>query len=185
MNIHIIIGSTRPGRVGPQIAQWMYENLSLGSNHHYEIIDIEDYGLPMFNEPIHPSLHQYQFDYTKRWSHKIEQADGYIFLTPEYNAGYPSSLKNAIDYLYQEWLHKPAMIVSYGTKGGTSASSQLRQVLERLKMKVTMTSPAFNVNNDMSDENGQIKDIALTFQQYHTTIKEAESELVNYNNDIA
>ena len=131
MKIHIIIGSTRPGRVGPQIAQWLISNLSIDTNGEYEIVDIADFKLPIFDERIHPSLNQYEHTHTKTWSQKIKSADAYIFLTPEYNAGYPASLKNAIDYLYHEWQDKPVMIASYGVGGGPTASAQLRQVAER------------------------------------------------------
>src|ERR1035437_2505641 len=107
MNIQIIIGSTRPGRIGPQIAEWMVENLPKHPETEYEIVDIAGWKLPLFNEPVHPSLNQYEHAHTKAWSKKIKEADAFIFLTPEYNSGYPASLRNAIDYLYHEWHDKP------------------------------------------------------------------------------
>lgn len=165
--------------MGPQIANWMLENLPKSKSVEYEIIDIVDWKLPMFNEPVHPSMNQYEHSYTKAWSQKIKQADGYIFLTPEYNAGYPAALKNAIDYLYHEWAQKPVMIVSYGVGGGSTASAQLRQVVERLKMQPVDTSPAFTVAKDMSGEDGQIKDIDKAFKPYIGNLKIAGNELIN------
>ena len=159
MKVQIIIGSTRPNRVGPQIAKWVSENIPTKSTVEYEIVDIADFNLPMFNEPAHPATGQYEFEYTRVWSEKIKEASGYILVTPEYNAGYPASLKNAMDYLYHEWSNKPVMIVSYGVGGGPTSSAQLRQVVERLKMHPVDTSPALTVTREMTGEHDQIKDI--------------------------
>jgi NAD(P)H-dependent FMN reductase len=179
MKVQIIFGSTRPGRVGPQIAKWMFNNLSKDARAEYEIVDIVDFKLPMFDEPKHPSMNQYEHAHTKIWSQKIKTADAYIFLTPEYNAGYPASLKNAVDYLYHEWAQKPVMIASYGVGGGPTASAQLRQVAERLKMNPVDTSPAFTISRDMSGEDGQIKNIAEAFEPYVANLKIAGEELLN------
>jgi NAD(P)H-dependent FMN reductase len=177
MKIELIIGSTRPGRVGPQIATWVVDNLPKKPGLDYEIVDIKDWGLPIFDEAAHPSINQYQHKHTKAWGAKVSEADAYIWLTPEYNAGYPASLKNAIDYLYHEWQNKPLMIISYGIGGGTSASAQLRQVGERLKMRLTETSPAFVVNKDISDDNGQIKDVKSAFKTYQENLHQVSEQL--------
>jgi len=177
MKVQIIIGSVRPGRVGPQIAHWVNDNLPKDAGIDYEIVDIADWKLPLFDEPIHPSKSDYQHDHTKAWSAKIKQADGYILVTPEYNAGYPASFKNAIDYLYHEWRDKPVMIASYGVAGGTRSSAQLRQVAEQLKMRPTEVSPAFTISQDMYGEDGQIKDIATSFEPYISTVKTAAEQL--------
>jgi NAD(P)H-dependent FMN reductase len=182
MKIQIIIGSTRPGRVGPQIAQWVLATMPKEEQISYEIVDIADYHLPLFDEPKHPSTGEYSKEHTKVWSKKINEADAYIFVTPEYNAGYPASLKNAIDFLYHEWTAKPALIVSYGIRGGQGASAQLKQVLERLKMKPTELSPAFSVSADMHDEAGQIKNISESFESYEAEIKNANEQLLKIAN---
>jgi NAD(P)H-dependent FMN reductase len=182
MKVQIIIGSTRPGRVGPQIASWMVDNLPKQDNTTYEIVDIADWNLPLFDEPVHPSMNQYAHDYTKAWSQKIKEADAYIFLTPEYNAGYPAALKNAIDYLYHEWTDKPVMIVSYGVGGGPTASAQLRQVAERLKMHPVDTSPAFTITREMTGEDRQIKNIDEAFKPYVANLQLAVEELINSGN---
>jgi NAD(P)H-dependent FMN reductase len=179
MKVQIIIGSTRPGRVGPQIAKWVIENLPKSPSSEYEIIDVADWKLPLFDEPVHPSMNQYKYDHTKAWSQKIKEADAYIFLTPEYNAGYPASLKNAIDYLYHEWTDKPVMILSYGVRGGTTASAQLLQIVERLKMRPVETSPALSIAPGMSGEDGQIKDIDSSFKPYLPLLQVASEELLN------
>jgi NAD(P)H-dependent FMN reductase len=182
MNVQIIIGSTRPGRIGPQVAEWLVGNLPKDDRADYEIVDIAAFKLPLFDEAIHPSMNQYQHEHTKVWSQKIKQADAYIYLTPEYNAGYPAALKNAIDYLYHEWRDKPVMIASYGVGGGPTASAQLRQVAERLKMRPVDTSPAFTVSRDMSGEDGRIKDINKAFEPYVANLKIAAEELLNSGN---
>jgi NAD(P)H-dependent FMN reductase len=182
MKVQIIIGSTRPTRVSPSIAKWVFDNLQKDENVEYEIIDIADFKLPLFDEPIHPSMNQYEHDYTKTWSEKIKEASAYIFLTAEYNAGYPASLKNAIDYLYHEWTDKPVMIVSYGVGGGSGASAQLRQVAERLKMRPTDISPAITITKDMSGEDGQIKDINVSLEPYVSTLQTGAEELIKSAN---
>lgn len=179
MKIQLIIGSTRPGRVGPQIADWIIDSLPKKSGIEYEIVDVKKWDLPIFNEPIHPSMGQYQHEHTKAWSNKIKEADAYIFLTPEYNAGYPAALKNAIDYLYHEWQNKPLIIISYGVGGGPTASAQLRQVAERLKMRPTKISPALVVTREMSDKNGRIRDIAGDFKPYLADLHEASEQLLH------
>jgi NAD(P)H-dependent FMN reductase len=179
MKVELIIGSIRPGRVGPEIATWIVDNLPQQSGIDYEIIDIKDWNLPIFDEAIHPSMNQYQHEHTKAWSAKVSEAGAYIWLTPEYNAGYPASLKNAIDYLFHEWQNKPLMIVSYGVGGGITASAQLRQVAERLKMRLTATSPAFVIGKDMSDDKGQIMDINNVFTSYEESLAEASEQLLS------
>jgi NAD(P)H-dependent FMN reductase len=182
MIVQLIIGSTRPGRVGPQIANWMVENLNNETDITYEIVDIADWKLPILDEPMHPSMNQYKNTHTKAWSKKIKEGDAYIFLTPEYNAGYTAALKNAIDYLYHEWTDKPVMIASYGVGGGPTASAQLRQITERLKMQPVDTSPAFTITRDMSGEDGQIKDISVAFEPYVANLKIAAEELLSSGN---
>jgi NAD(P)H-dependent FMN reductase len=177
MNVQIIIGSTRPGRVGPQIAQWVVDNLPVDSNNTYETVDLAEHKLPLFDEPVHPSMNQYAHSHTKLWSQKIKQADAYIFITPEYNAGYPASLKNAIDYLYHEWADKPSIVISYGVHGGTSAGAQLLQVLQRLKMQPVSTSPAISITPEMKSDDGQLQDINDNFKPYVATLEVAVKEL--------
>jgi NAD(P)H-dependent FMN reductase len=179
MKVQVIIGSTRPGRVGPQIAKWIVKNLPKQPQVTYEIVDLADHALPFFNEPIHPYMNNYSHDHTHKWSKKIKEADAYIFLTPEYNDGYPAVLKNAIDYLFHEWTAKPVMVVSYGVQGGITVSAQLLQVVTRLKMLPTATSPALTLSRDMSGEDGQIKDIDESFKPYEVQLLKAGEELLD------
>jgi NAD(P)H-dependent FMN reductase len=129
------------------------------------------------DEPEEPFKGLYTKDHTKAWSNHISLANGFIFVTPQYNWGYPASLKNALDFLYKEWHHKPAIIVSYAHRGGGKAAAQLRQVLEGLHMEPTPTMPALPVVPDMLTENGEIKDIEIAFRSKVESIVTAVSEL--------
>jgi NAD(P)H-dependent FMN reductase len=99
-----------------------------------EIVDIQDFDLPLLDEPVPPSLGQYSQEHTKTWAAKIASFDAYIFVTPEYNHGIPGALKNAIDYLYREWNNKAAGFVSYGAAGGTRAVEHLRLIMAELQV---------------------------------------------------
>lgn len=135
--IKIIIGSTRDNRVGPKIAQWvMNSTQQYIGNLEFEIIDLKQINLPLFNEPQSPYNKQYKYQHTKDWSTRIKASDGFIFVTPEYNHGYPASLKNAVDYLYHEWRDKPAAFVGYGSRGAKDSTRQLSEVLKTLKFNV-------------------------------------------------
>jgi len=133
--LKIIIGSTRPARKGPAVAEWIYE---LAGQHHAfetELIDLGQINLPLLDEEEHPRLNKYRHQHTTDWSARMDPADAFIFVTPEYNYGYLAPLKNALDCLFQEWLNKPAALVSYGgMAGGTRAVQQLRQVFSAFSM---------------------------------------------------
>jgi len=133
--VKIITSSTRPGRKGPAIASWIQELASQHKDLEVELLDVAAINLPFMDEPNHPRLKQYIHDHTKRWSAIIDSADAFIFVTTEYNHGYPAPLKNAIDFLFHEWAYKPVAIVSYGgLSAGSRAAQQLKPVLAALKM---------------------------------------------------
>jgi len=132
--IGIIIGSTRPNRNGEQVANWVLEIASRRSDAEFELVDLRDYPLPHLDEPLPPSLGQYQNDHTKEWAEKIGSFDGFVFVTPEYNHGTSGVLKNAIDFLYAEWNNKAVGFVSYGAVGGARAAEHLRLVVAELQM---------------------------------------------------
>jgi NAD(P)H-dependent FMN reductase len=132
--IGIILGSTRPNRNGEQVAKWVYDIASRRSDAEFELVDLRDYPLPHLDEPLPPSLGQYQNEHTKQWADKIASFDGFVFVTPEYNHSTSGVLKNAIDYLYAEWNNKAAGFVSYGAVGGARAAEHLRLVAGELQM---------------------------------------------------
>lgn len=134
IKIAIIIGSTRPGRKADTVAQWVYEIAKKRGGAEYELVDIQDFNLPLLDEPVPPSMNQYSKPHTKAWAAKIAAFDAFVFVTPEYNHGPSGALKNAIDYLYGEWNNKAAGFVSYGSAGGSRAVEQLRLVMGELQV---------------------------------------------------
>lgn len=135
LHIKIILGSSRPTRFAQQPGAWLYEQSKTIPNAEFELIDLAQINLPFLDEP-EPALHGvYQNDHTKAWSKTVAEADGFVFVAPEYNHGYTPVLKNAIDYLYHEWKHKPLAFLSYGSAaGGARAVEQLRAVAGHLSM---------------------------------------------------
>ncbi len=134
IKVAVIIGSTRPGRLGEQVARWVHELAQKRTDAEFELVDIKDYDLPLLDEPIPPSSGKYSHDHTKAWSAKISPFDAYVFVTPEYNHATSAALKNALDYLWLEWNNKAAGFVGYGSAGGVRAIEQLRQVMAELEI---------------------------------------------------
>jgi NAD(P)H-dependent FMN reductase len=132
--IGIILGSTRPNRNGEQVATWVYDIAAQRTDAEFELVDLRDYPLPHLDEPLPPSLGQYQNEHTRQWADKIASFDGFVFVTPEYNHSTSGVLKNAIDYLYAEWNNKAVGFVSYGSVGGARAAEQLRLIVGELQM---------------------------------------------------
>ncbi|HEY7145966.1 MAG TPA: NAD(P)H-dependent oxidoreductase [Streptosporangiaceae bacterium] len=133
--LQIIIASTRPGRVGPAAAAWIYKRATEHGGFDVELIDLAEVNLPMMDEPKHPRFGEYARQHTRDWSATISRADAFVFVIPEYNHGYTAPIKNAIDYLNAEWRYKPVGFVSYGgVAAGTRAMQMLKPVLAVLKM---------------------------------------------------
>ena len=133
--LHIIVASTRPGRVGLAVAQWFHAAAKEHGRFDPALIDLAEVNLPMFNEPLHPALQQYEHEHTKRWSASVNSADAFVFVTPEYNYGPPPPLVNALNYLVKEWQYKPAGFVSYGgISGGLRSVQMTKQMFSTLKM---------------------------------------------------
>ena len=134
-NLKIIIASTRPGRKGPALANWIFDVAKKHTEFSVELLDLAVINLPFLDEPNHPRFQKYTKEHTKKWSATIAAADAFIFVTPEYNFGYPATLKNALDFLYNEWTYKPVAFVSYGgIAGGTRSMQALKQVISAMNM---------------------------------------------------
>lgn len=135
VNIKIITGSVRPGRFNIQPANWILEIAKKCKEINTELLDLEKINLPFLDEPIPPMMQKYSKEHTKKWSAKIAEADGFVFITPEYNHSYSPVLKNGLDFLFSEWNYKPAAFISYGSlAGGSRAVEHLRAVSAELKM---------------------------------------------------
>ena len=133
--LKIIIGSTRPVRKGPIIADWFLKIAKQHSHFEVELLDLKEIDLPFLDEQEHPRLQKYTKAHTKKWSKTIDSADAFVIVTPEYNFGYPAALKNALDFLSVEWGEKPMGFVSYGgVSAGTKAVESLKQTITALGM---------------------------------------------------
>jgi NAD(P)H-dependent FMN reductase len=134
IRLAIIIGSTRPGRIGEAVANWVYEIARQRNDAEVELVDIQSFNLPLLDEPAPPSSGKYSKSHTKAWAEKIGSFDAFVFVTPEYNHGISGALKNAIDFLYAEWNNKAAGFVGYGSAGGVRAVEQLRLVMAEIQV---------------------------------------------------
>lgn len=136
MKIQIILGSTRKGRFSEKIAAWVMEQVKNIPEIEFELLDLRQYPLPFFDEPISPSQikEPYSNPAVAKWTQKIAEGDAYLVVTPEYNHGYPAVLKNALDYVHKEWAGKKVGFVGFGTLGAARAIEQLRQVVIELQM---------------------------------------------------
>jgi NAD(P)H-dependent FMN reductase len=166
--LQVVIGSTRPGRIGPSIAKWIADRAEVHGGFEVEIVDLAEVGLPLFDEPNHPRLSDYAYDHTKRWSEIVSRGDAFVFVCPEYNHGINAALKNALDFLYHEWQRKAVGFVSYGgVSAGTRAVQQLKQVATALRMipiveSVNLPFPHAHVNESGEFNPGEAAEHAAT-----------------------
>lgn len=135
-NIKVITGSVRENRFNIKAAEWIAVELEKREGLRVEIVDLKDYALPFFDAAISPSMktEPYANEAVARFTGKIAEGDAYVIVTPEYNHGPSGVLKNALDWVYQEWNRKPVAFVSYGTVGGARAVEQLRLAAVELQM---------------------------------------------------
>ncbi|MGW3995859.1 NADPH-dependent FMN reductase [Amycolatopsis sp. NPDC004772] len=153
LKIAVILGSTRPGRNGKAVADWVLAQAAGRTGAEYELLDLLDYPLPHLDEPASakagPDL--YSKDHTKAWAGKVAEYDAYVFVTPEYNHSTSGVLKNAIDFLYNEWNNKAAGFVSYGGVGGARAIEHLRGVLSELQVAHVQQQVSFSLFTDFEN----------------------------------
>lgn len=177
-DIKLIMGSIREERVGSDIADWVKQRAGDLEMLEIEILDLKRFDIPFLDEPLPPAASPSEKPEVREWSSRIENADGFIFLTPEYNAGYPGVLKNAIDYLYHEWQNKPGVIISYGkADGGRTANAHLHDVLDRIGVNLVETSPKLHLTSDILDDGGNITDPGSGLAPYAEDVRTALQEL--------
>jgi NAD(P)H-dependent FMN reductase len=155
--LNVILASTRPDRVGARVAEWFVPIARDHAGFDVVLVDLAELGLPLLDEPT-PAVEgrPYEREHTRRWSELTAAADAYVIVTPEYNQGYPASLKNALDFLYYEWNDKPVAFVSYGmTSGGMRAVHQLKPVVSALKMMPVYDSVTIHLRQAL-DADGQL-----------------------------
>ncbi|MFC0085103.1 NADPH-dependent FMN reductase [Dyella flava] len=178
----MIMGSTRAGRICPKITAWIAQLGHASTGLTYETVDLADWPLPMNDEPEIPEKGlPYAQAHTRAWSEKIKTADAVIFVTPQFNWGYPAALKNAIDHLYHEWRNKPAAIVTYGGHGGGKCAEQLKQIASAVKMRVMPTMPGIILPKAVIREAAPFEP-EHDFQQHLPSIQNALAELAEHIN---
>jgi NAD(P)H-dependent FMN reductase len=133
--VQVIVGTDREGRFSEKAAAWLMDRLGARVDLRVELIDLRDYPLSFYDQSVPPAYgrREYPPD-VARWAAKVDEADGYIFVTAEYNHGYPALLKNALDHAFPEFNRKPVAFVGYGNVGGARAIEQLRLVTVELEM---------------------------------------------------
>jgi NAD(P)H-dependent FMN reductase len=155
--IGIIISTTRDGRFGDRPAEWIKDLGNGQGEAEFEIVDLKDYPLPFFEEPVSPARQAPANEVAQRWARRIEELDGYIFVTAEYNHGIPAVLKNALDYAYHEFNRKPAAFVGYGGTGGARAVQQLRLILAQLQVAPVSSAVHIGFAEMMALQSGEKK----------------------------
>lgn len=154
--LKIITSTTREGRKGISVANWIVELANKVEGFEVELIDLKEVNLPFMDEPNHPRLGEYQHEHTKEWSKTIGESDAFIILLAEYNYGFPAPIKNAIDYLFKEWQYKPVGLVSYGgISAGLRASQMLKQVVTTLNMMPIAEQVSLPFFANYIDEDGK------------------------------
>ena len=177
--ILLIMGSTRASRICPAITDWIAGIGRAETALTFETIDLSQWQLPMDDEPAVPAIGPYTQAHTRAWSEKVQNAAGIVFITPQYNWGYPAVLKNAIDHLYREWHGKPVIIVTYGGHGGSKCAKQLRQVAAAVKMKIVAKAPGITLSNAIIRENAPF-DPERDFRRHKKPIRKALVKLAHH-----
>lgn len=129
LKLNVIVVSTRPGRVGRSVADWFFAEAQAHGGFEAELVDLADMALPIFDEPKHPRLQEYQHEHTKRWSRSVAAADAFVFVSPEYNYSAPPTFVNAVDYLFNEWSYKVAGLVTYGGPLAGARAAQMEKLM--------------------------------------------------------
>jgi NAD(P)H-dependent FMN reductase len=135
VRIAVIQGSTREGRFSEKPTAWVTAELTARAGVDVDVIDLREHPLPLFDQaPPAYTLRAYPNDKVATLGRRIDGADGFVILTPEYNHGYPAVLKNAMDHTFVEWRRKPVAFVGWGNVGGARAIEQLRAVAVEFEM---------------------------------------------------
>lgn len=179
--LQIIVTSTRAGRVGKELGDWLYSFAVEHSNFDVELIDLAKINLPLFDEPKHPRLHQYEHDHTKAWGKLIAKGDVFIFVMPEYDHLPPSSFVNAVTYLSNEWNYKAASFLSYGgISGGLRAVETARLMLNAVRMVPILDTVTIPEYTQYINENGQFRPNSVIENRAQTVF----DELFKVNNGL-
>lgn len=160
----VLVSSTRPGRIGPSVAEWVVAQVD-STEWEIDLIDLAEMDLPFFNEPKQPSAGDYVLPHTQNWARRVKALDALIIVLPEYNNSYPATIKNALDTLYAEWEGLPVGIVGYGWRGAATSTEHISVVLRRLGTRL-------------------VPPVALTFREDLTTEAEVIEDSVGHEEKV-
>lgn len=151
--IGIVLGSTRPGRLGTGVAEWVAKQAAQRDGAAYDLLDVAEFDLDLLGEPVVPGAadRQYENAKTRRWSRAVDECDGFVFVTPEYNHGVPAALKNAFDVLGPEWRQKAVAFVAYGADGGVRAVEHWRSITANMAMLDARSQVSLSLFTDFGD----------------------------------
>ena len=169
--VAVIVGSTRPGRRSRIVADWVHEYAErhLDGRARVEMLDLADFDLPPLDEPAPAAIGDYAKAHTHRWAARIGAADGFVFVTPEYNHSLPAVLKNSVDFLFAEWNDKAAGFVSFGLNGGVRAVEHLRMALAEVKVACVRSQVALSLFADFDLPN-MVQPGELTPGEHHDAV---------------
>ncbi|MFT3889353.1 MAG: NADPH-dependent FMN reductase [Arachnia sp.] len=154
----IVVGSVRDGRIGLPIAEWVRKAAVADGRFDVDFADLAEIALPFMDEPNHPRLRRYTHPHTVAWSERVDAADAFLFVFPEYNYSFAPAIKNALDYLHEEWNRKPVGFVNWGgNSGGTRAQAALRPVVGALGLVITKGNVEINFPQKQLSEEGEFE----------------------------
>ena len=175
MKVGIVLGSTREGRAGESVANWVArtaEGRSEGAE--YTLIDLKEFNVPILSSETVPAAAGKKYDVpeVQAWSDAIDACDAYIFVTPEYNHSVPGPFKNAFDILGSEWAGKAIAFVGYGSVGGVRAVEAWRLAVANFQMKQLRNQVDLNLYHDFKD--GAVAPTDQQIQKLDTVLAELE-----------
>ena len=191
--LQIIIASTRPGRVGLPVAEWVHAAaVKHGGFDQVELVDLAEWNLPFMDERHHPRLRRYEHQHTRDWSATIDRADAFLIVMPEYNFGYTAPLKNAIDYLAHEWayithFYRPFYVYQYATSFTASTAlaekvmSGQPDAVKRYRTFLAAGGSKYPINllKDAGVDMTTTEPLDLTIQKMNRVMDEIEKLLKN------
>ena len=174
MKIGIIVGSTRQNRAGRAVGEWVAARAEVRTEAEYELVDLADFNLPLLSSAVPPAAlnKQYAEPEVQAWSQKIDEVDGFIFVTPEYNHSIPAAFKNAVDVIGPEWMKKAVAFVGYGADGGVRSVEQWRISLANFNVYDIRNALAINIFTEFGEDGfkpnerraGEITDLFETLE---------------------
>jgi NAD(P)H-dependent FMN reductase len=188
MKLAIVLGSIRQNRQTPKESTWVMNAAKQLENVNMELVDLKDYPMPLFDEPVSPRYNpERKIDSAvKPWIEKLNEFDAYVFITPEYNHSIPGALKNALDYLTWELNRKPFAVVSHGSAGGARAATDLKEILSESRAIPIPNAVTVTNMSELIDDKGELN-AELKANPYgpQTALKNMLEELKWYSDALA